>query len=149
MIRLDFQITVDIEASPDKVWAVTRDIERWPEWTPTVTSVRRLDKGPFAVGSCAVIRQPKLLPAKWRVTELDDERRSFTWLMRGPGMRIQARHGVEANGQGSRATLSIHFSGVLGPLFARFTRNLNERYLALEAQGLKERCERSSQSSGC
>ena len=43
------------------------------------------------------------------------------------------------SGNGSRATLSIRFSGLLGPLFARLTRKLNERYLALEASGLKER----------
>src|SRR5581483_7443607 len=74
---LDFRITVDINAPPDRVWAVMRDIERWPEWTPTVRKIRRLDNGSLAVGSRARIWQPKLPPAKWRVTELDDARRSF------------------------------------------------------------------------
>ena len=68
---LDFRIAVDINAPPDRVWAVMRDIESWPEWTPTVKKIRRLDKGSLAVGSRALIWQPKLLPAKWRVTELD------------------------------------------------------------------------------
>jgi hypothetical protein len=61
-------------------------------------------------------------------------------------MRLQARHSVEDNGRGSRATLSIQFSGFLGPLFASVTRKLNERYLALEAKGLKERSEGSTNS---
>jgi hypothetical protein len=56
-------------------------------------------------------------------------------------MRLRARHWVEDNGRRSRATLSIQFSGFLGPLFARVTRKLNERYLALEAKGLRERSE--------
>jgi hypothetical protein len=138
---LDFEIAVPISALPDRVWAVMRDIERWPEWTPTVRKIRRIDTGPLAVGSQAVIWQPKLLAAKWKVTELDDAGRTFTWETRGPGMRLQARHWVDASGGGSRATLSLHFSGFLGPLFARLTRNLNDRYLALEANGLRERCE--------
>jgi len=140
-MQLDFKIAVDINAPVDQVWAAMRDVENWPEWTPTVKKIRRLDKGSLAVGSRALIWQPKLLPAKWRVTELDDSRRSFTWETRGPGMRLQARHCVEGAGNASRATLSLQFSGLLGPLFARLTRNLNNRYLALEAKGLRERSE--------
>jgi uncharacterized membrane protein len=143
---LDFRLTVEIEAPPDRVWAVMREIERWPEWTPTVASIRRLDGGPLAVGSRVLIRQPSLPTAKWQVTALNEEERSFAWLTRGPGMRLHARHWVEDNGRGSRATLSIQFSGFLGPLFATVTRKLNERYLALEAKGLKERSEGSTTS---
>ena len=50
--------TIHIEAPADVVWAVTEDIERWPEWTPTVTSARRLDGGPFGLGSRFRIKQP-------------------------------------------------------------------------------------------
>ena len=140
---LDFRITVNINAPAGQVWAVIRDVDSWPEWTPTVRKIRRLDKGSLAVGSRVLIWQPKLLPAKWRVTELDDSRKSFTWETRGPGMRLQARHWVEAMGGTSRATLSIQFSGLLGPLLASLTRKLNDRYLALEAKGLAERSEGS------
>ncbi len=140
-----FSISVEIQASPDRVWGVLYDIERWPEWTPTVTSIQRVDRGPLAVGSRARIRQPKLPPAEWQVTELE-EGRSFTWVSRSPGVRVTARHGVEANQGGSQATLSLQFAGLLGPLVARLTRSLNERYLALEARGLRERSEGSTGS---
>lgn len=137
----DFHIHVEIQASPEVVWAVMRDVERWPEWTPTVTSVRLLDKGALTIGSRAIVRQPKLPPARWRMTELDEPGRSFTWVSWGPGVRVIARHSVEVCGAGSQATLSLRFSGVLATLFAYITRGLNRRYLALEAEGLKQRSE--------
>ena len=134
----DFSTTVDIAAPPNRVWAVMTDVERWSEWTPTVTHIERLDQGPLAVGSRARIRQPKLPPAVWQVSDLL-EGRSFTWVTQSPGVSVIAKHSVEPVGTGARATLSIRFSGLLGPLVARWTRRLNERYLALEAHGLRER----------
>jgi hypothetical protein len=74
----------------------------------------------------------------WGVTELR-EGRSFTWINRGPGLSVVAEHAVEGTPSGVRARFSIRFTGWLGPLIARFTRRLNERYLALEAKGLGER----------
>jgi hypothetical protein len=143
-MSLDFRITVDIDAPPDRVWAVMRDVEHWREWTPTVKKIQLLDPGSLAVGSRAIVWQPRFPPAKWKVIELDESRRSFTWETWSPGMRLEARHWVEDSGNGSRATLSIQFSGLLGPLFARLTRNINDRYLAIEARGLRERCEAGS-----
>ena len=64
-----------------------------------------------------MIRQPKLLPAKWEVTELDENRKTFTWVTRSPGVRVVARHSVEDSRGQSRATLSIRFSGPFGPFF--------------------------------
>jgi uncharacterized membrane protein len=141
-----FSITVEIQAPPGRVWAVMNDFKRWPEWTPTVTSIEPLDPGTPAVGSRLRIRQPKVPPAVWQLTELD-EGRSFTWVTRRPGVRATGRHWVEASGGGSRATLSLEFSGLLGPLVARLIRGLNERYLALEAKGLKARSERHQPAS--
>jgi uncharacterized membrane protein len=143
----DFQIEVEIDAPADATWAVMRDVERWPEWTPTVTSVRLLDDGPLRVGSRAVIRQPKLPPAKWRVTELDDGSRRFTWCNGGPGVLVTARHSVDARGEGSRARLSLRFSGMLGGMVAALTRRINEQYLAIEAKGLRERSEATARKS--
>ena len=133
-----FSVTVDIPAPPDRVWAVIADVERWPEWTPTVSRIQRRDPGPLAVGSRALIRQPKLPPAMWRVSELH-EGQGFTWATRSPGVCVEAEHRVDPTANGSRATLSVRFTGWLGPLVARLTRNLNQRYLALEAQGLSQR----------
>ena len=136
-----FGTEVAIAAPPALVWAVMCDVERWSEWTSTVSRIRLLDHGPLALGSRALVHQPRLRPATWRVTELDERARRFTWVMCGPGVAVTARHAVELAGAGSRVTLSIAFSGMLGGLVARLTRGMNERYLETEAQGLKARCE--------
>ena len=138
---IQFGITIDIGASPDRVWAVLCDVERWPEWTASVAGVQRLDAGPLAVGSRARILQPNLGPAVWRVTELDECAKVFTWATRSMGVKVAGRHEVIPNDAGCRVALSLQFSGLLGPLIARFYRSLNQSYLATEANGLKRRSE--------
>jgi hypothetical protein len=64
----EFRISVTSQATPERVWAVLRDVVRRPEWTSSVTSVRLPDEGPLAVGRRAVVRRQKLLPAVWTVT---------------------------------------------------------------------------------
>jgi Polyketide cyclase / dehydrase and lipid transport len=135
-----FSAVVDIKAPPDEVAAVLFDVERWPEWTSTMTRVRRLDQGPLAVGSTARVRQPKLPPAVWQVTEFDAER-GFNWSTQRLGLKLEAGHLVERNMAGSRVTLSFRFSGLLGPLAARFYARLCQRHMATEAEGLRTRCE--------
>jgi uncharacterized protein YndB with AHSA1/START domain len=137
---LSLSVTTTIQAAPEVVWEVMSDVERWPEWTPTVTRIQRLDRGPLAVGSRVHVRQPKLPPATWRISELQPGL-SFTWVTRSPGVRVIASHRVEARPGGSQATLSIAFDGLLGPLVGRWARALSERYLQLEAAGLKRRSE--------
>ena len=135
-----FDIAVDISAPPERVWQVMSDVERWPEWTASVQSVKRLDSGPFRVGSRARVKQPKFLPAVWEVTELDAPR-SFTWVTRSPGVVASGRHRVESSSRGSRATLSVAYGGLLGGLAAKLLSGLTDRYLMYEAAGLKERSE--------
>jgi len=131
---------VYIDAPPQKVFAVLCDVERWPEWTPTMTSVRRLDSGPFAIGSSAQVRQPKLRPNIWRVTELQD-RRNFTWTTHSPGLRMTAGHLIEPEGAGCRVELTFELSGLIAPVASRLYGGLIERYVATESQALKKRSE--------
>lgn len=133
-------INTPIDAPAERVWQVTSDVERWHEWTPSVRSIRRLDSGPLAVGSVAVIRQPRFPPARWRVTAIEPGR-SFTWVSIAPGVRVVAHHSVEPASPGSMATLSIEYQGILGGLLGWLTRSITERYLGLEARGLKARSE--------
>jgi uncharacterized membrane protein len=139
MSRNAFSVTVNIDAPPEKVFAVLCDVERWPEWTPTMTRVQRLDQGPFAVGSVAQVRQPKLRPTVWKVTEL--EAQNFTWVASAPGLRMKAGHAVERQGLGSRVELSFEISGFMSPVVSLVYGGLIEEYVATESQKLKQRAE--------
>jgi len=48
MSRIHFSITVEIPAPRPIVWSVMTDVERWPEWTASISRVKRLSPGPFA-----------------------------------------------------------------------------------------------------
>ena len=117
------------------------DVESWPLWTASVKKIKRLDDGPLRIGSKMKIYQPKLPPALWRVTALEDAH-SFKGITSGPGISVTAHHHIEETDGGSKVTLSIEFHGLFGPLIARLTSKLNEHYLHLEAEGLKKRAER-------
>jgi uncharacterized membrane protein len=142
---VEFDISVDIAAPPELVWAVMSDAERWHEWTASVRGIRLLDQGPLRVGSRALIRQPRFPPAVWKVTELEPGR-SFTWKTGMPGMWAYGRHSVAPAPGGSRANLHLHHEGPLGQLLARLTRDITNRYLAFEAAGLKKRSEERASS---
>jgi hypothetical protein len=133
-----FSTSRHIAAPPGPVVDVVLDVARWPEWTPTVDAVERLDEGPLRVGSRAKVRQPRLPRAVWEVTEVVDGR-GFTWQASGPGMRTIARHEVVPDGDGSRVELSIEQTGPMGAVAGLVWRGLTQRYIELEAESLDRR----------
>lgn len=139
-VKKVFETSREIAAPAHVVWTVIADVEKWPEWTPSIRDVRRAEDGQLSIGSRAKVRQPKLLPLTWTVTELEPEK-GFTWSARSPGVRITARHYVVPTAAGSRATLSVAYDGPLASLVARLTAKVNAEYLGLEADGLKRRSE--------
>jgi hypothetical protein len=138
---LTIERTIDIAAPRETVWTVMTDVERWPEWTTSVTGVQRLDAGALNVGAKARVRQPRLPAAVWTVTAFETGR-YFEWQNLSPGLKTVAGHRVESHGNGgSRVTLSLGWSGVFAPVIRLLYGNLSRRYVDTEAQGLKQRCE--------
>jgi uncharacterized protein YndB with AHSA1/START domain len=133
-----------IAAPPFVVWSVTADIERWPEWTPTVTRVRLLDDGALATGSRVELKQPAMPVVTWEVTDLVPGSR-FTWVGALRGMRMEATHELMPRGDSTRNVLRLELSGwvtrALGPLM----RWSVARALRQENAGLRARCEALAQ----
>jgi len=135
-----YEITVDIDAPPERVWDVMIDVEKWPEWTPSMSSLRRLDPGEPREGSRVRIKQPGLAPTTMTITHIERDK-CFTWRAKAPGLEVTATHTITKKGAGSQVVLSLYFDGLVGGIIARATRSLNERYIAYEAAGLKKRSE--------
>jgi hypothetical protein len=77
----------------------------------------------------------------WQVTAFVENSR-LTWVSVNPGIRTEGDHVIDPAGAGSRVTLSLRFSGLLAPLISRIYRRLCQRFLTLEAKGLKAQCEK-------
>jgi hypothetical protein len=134
--------SIHISASPAVVWRVTVDVDRWPEWSPTVTSVERIGTEPLSVGSEVRVKQPFQPEAMWVVTDIEDGVR-FAWETRLPGLRMIATHAINPEGAGTRNVLRLEGSGPLAVLLWPMFRMAVRRALLAENHGLKERCEES------
>jgi uncharacterized membrane protein len=132
--------TITIAAPPEAVWGVYTDVERWPEWTPAMRKIERLDDGPLALGSTARIEADRSPTSVWTVTEYT-EGRSFTWETSTMGVKIVGWHSVEPDGAGSRASMGVRMSGLMSTLLRPMLRSVARRNLPLEAAGLKSQCE--------
>jgi uncharacterized membrane protein len=140
--------SVEIDAPAQLVWEVFSDVQRWPEWTASVTSLVGKDGANLAVGKRFSIKQPGMSKLVWKVTELDHGS-SWTWVQRSPGVLVTARHWV--TGQPGGRTLvrqRLEQRGVLGALVGRMMIKKTKRFLELEAQGLKARSEELSRANG-
>lgn len=133
--------SIEIDAPASQVWDVFVDVERWAEWTASITNIVALDGPGLEVGRRFEITQPRMPKLVWEVTAVEPGV-SWTWRQRSPGGTTLASHEVVA--QGPARTLvrqRIDQRGPVGAAVGLLTRRLTRRYLALEAQGLKARSE--------
>ncbi|OBH17775.1 MULTISPECIES: SRPBCC family protein [unclassified Mycobacterium] len=139
--------SVEIDAPPQLVWDVFSDVEHWPEWTASVTSLVGRDGPALGIGKRFTIKQPGMSKLVWKVTEIDPGS-SWTWVQRSPGVNVIARHYVTARPDGGTLVRQqLDQRGMLGALVGRLMLNKTKRFLKIEAQGLKARSEQLSRAN--
>ena len=131
---------IHIDAPIERVWQILSDLERWPLWTPTVLSVRRLDDQTQPVGRRYRLHQPRLGRADWIVTDWIRQI-GFVWVCKRPGILLVAEHKLRPEGNGCAVQLLLKVSGLLAPLVVRYAASIINEYLRLEAAGLQRRSE--------
>ena len=136
-----FEKSIEIDASPERVWDVLTDLESWPQRIDTVDAVELLTPAPMTKGSRVRLKQPKLPDGTWDVTTWDVPA-YFEWTQKESGITSVAGHRVEALGNGrTRLTLTLDMRGLLVPVFGRIYRGLTNDYMTREAEGMKRAAE--------
>jgi uncharacterized membrane protein len=139
---------VSIDAPVSLVWEVFSDVERWPEWTASVTSLVALDGPGLAVGKRFEIKQPRLPKLVWEVTDVVPGE-SWSWVQRSPGGTTSALHSLTPATEGrTLVRQELDQRGPIGALVGRLMLRTTRRYLEMEAQGLKGRSEQLRHSLG-
>jgi len=57
---MKIEVSVEVFRPAERVWSVLVDVERWPEWTASITQIERLDQAAFGPGSRVRIRQAEI-----------------------------------------------------------------------------------------
>jgi uncharacterized membrane protein len=140
--------SIEIDAPPQLVWDVFSDVEHWPDWTASVTSLVGQDGSALAVGRGFAIKQPGMQKLVWKVTDIEPGT-SWTWVQRSPGVNVIARHYVTARpGGGALVRQELDQRGFLGAPVGWLMVKKTRRFLQQEAQGLKARSEQLSRADG-
>ena len=124
-------IWIDVDARPETVFALARDLERWPVLLPHYVSVRAIDRPADGVLVARMIaRRPLVplvglgIPVAWRArTWSDADSLSLRFVHQGgatAGMDVTWR--IDSRETGCRVSIDHDFRppSVVGALWARF-----------------------------
>ncbi len=134
----------EIQAPASIVWKKLTDVDHWHEWSPTITSIRQVNGGPFAVGKKLRIQQPKLPTSVWIIESVEQER-SFFMRKKNCLLSVIAGHELEEVNGITLLTLSIEFKGASASWVGRKYEAMMLEYLSIEARSLKSASEKVGQ----
>ena len=104
-------------ASPELVWAVIADVDRWPSWNPGYRAAH-LD-GPIAAGTVGAVT---LANGRQRAFTVIDAKPQASLVLGGggPGVRMGFHHTIESLPTGgARVSMAATIDGPLTPFLSR------------------------------
>jgi hypothetical protein len=127
--------TVTSPATPEQVWPLYAEVDRWLEWDSGLVGVT-LD-GPFAVGSRGTLQVEGQPPLTWELTEVEPQA-LFTDVTEIPGVAtLTFVHRLDPTPQGCAITHEVRIEGPaaeeLGPMVTSDTPDAMETLARLAA----------------
>ena len=136
---MKFSASVEINATPEKAWALLNNVEEWPRWIPSLKKIEKVSKGPLGVGSRVLVVARSLITVNllMTITEFVPGRRV---VMQGKvlGVKMTRYYELEPVGQDkAKLTAGGEVSGILSFLVRRGGQKLSEEIV----QALKKKVE--------
>jgi len=135
---MKFSASIEINATPEKAWALLNNVEEWPKWIPSLKKIEKVTKGPMDVGSRVLVVARSLITVNlWMtITEFVPGRRV---VMEGKVLGVKMTRYYELEPVNGRAKLTAggEVSGLLAFLVRRGGQRLSEEIV----QALKKKVE--------
>jgi uncharacterized protein YndB with AHSA1/START domain len=126
-LGMKFSSSVWIDAPPEEVFALVDDLERWPEWIPSIRAIRKVSEGPLEKGSEIIVEARSGITVKlpMTITEFVPGRRG---VLQGRvlGTRMVRYYCFEAAGGGTNLTAGGEATGLLAFLVSRGGQRLSQ-----------------------
>ena len=143
---MEFSHSQWINAPLEQVWAVTLDVDRLPDLSPTtVVEVQRLNGAPLEVGHQVRIKQPRQPARIWTVHEVVAPRR-FVWATSAGPLTMVAIHDLLEDDSRTLNTLVLDLSGPGSGLIGTLAGRSIHRALVNENAGFKRVCENAART---
>jgi Polyketide cyclase / dehydrase and lipid transport len=133
------EASLETSASPDRVWQVWSDINRWPEWNPDMKA-SRVD-GPLKLGATGNIDTRSGGKHDVVVTQFEQGRSFELESTALPGTKMAIRATIAPNGSGSRITQGFEPRGLLAPIVGPMMGSAILKTFNSVLSGLKQRVE--------
>ena len=126
-MKLKFSSSVEIDAPPEKVWALVNEFEEWPQWIPSIKKIEKLSEGALGEGSQIRVIAKSTITVKllMTITEFVPRRHA---VMQGKvlGTEMTRYYTIEPVNGGTRLTAGGEVSGLLAFLVRRGGQALSE-----------------------
>jgi len=137
---MKFSASVEINATPEKAWALLNNVEEWPKWIPSLKKIEKVSEGLLGVGSRVLVVARSLITVNllMTITEFVPGR---SVVMEGKvlGVRMKRYYEMEPMNGRARLTAGGEVSGLLAFLVRRGGQRLSKEIV----QALKKKVEES------
>jgi len=122
-----FSSSVEIDAPPDRVFALVDNLEDWPQWIPSIKRIEKVTEGPLKAGSQIRVTAKSVITTTFLMTVID-----FVPGQRGVmqgellGTKMTRYYTFESVGQRTRLTAGGEVSGLLAFFVRRGGQRLSE-----------------------